>query len=340
MLQIVRSGPRVMMLKGETEGLDRVLADAFPVAMHTFESAIDSAGEGQTIVALHGSGDGEHREYRVLPSSAEDVLVALVNNASHILNSVRLLPRILFFRIFGDSDRVLEQMESDLKDGIIPGAVVRRGRLRSLLGTSRRNEIAVCFTRASLTGSVAVSDLLDTVLLVEEVVYHELYSFLRNRALWFFTEGLEGRTWNEMEIRIYDSWGYYTEHAKRLRIVLDALEIGMVLGEGWGKDYGHILIPVRVYRLRLFSFLSPELVKEILLGLEYDEEGGRLVDFDLYCGKDKISWGGVKRDKGGRPEVGEAAREKLFSRLRRNEREQLERLEKSVVKLRRDREAR
>ncbi|MDI9370148.1 MAG: hypothetical protein GX181_05470 [Synergistaceae bacterium] len=338
MLPIVRGGPRIMILKGEREELDRVLAEAFPVALHTFQSAIDAAGEGQTIVALHGDGERGRREYRVLPSSSDDVLAVLLNRAAGILDSVRLLPRILFFRIIGDSERVLEQMEADLDEGVIPDAVVKRGRLRSLLGVHRSNEIAICFTRASLRGPVAVSDFMDEVLLVDGVFYHDLYAFLRNRALWFFTEGLENRTWNEMEIRVYDTWGYYMDHVKRLRTVLDSLEIGMILGEGWGKDFGHILIPVRVYRLRLFSFLSPEQVKEILVGLEYAEDGDRLVDYDLYHGKDKISWGGMKRERGPRDQIGKTAREKLFSSLKSNDRELLQKLEERVVTLRKSRE--
>ncbi len=334
MLSIVRGGPRVLFLKGDRSGLDRTLASAFPVSMHSFESALDCAGEGQTIVALHGKEEGGRREFRVVSSSSDEVLAALVNDASCRLESVRLLPRILFFRIFGDKDRVVEQMEKDLAVGGIPGTTVRKERLRSLLGSSAKNEIAVCFTYAPLNGPIAVADILDDVLLVDRTAYHDLYTFLRSRGLWYFSEGLENRSWNEMEIRIYDSWGFFMEHAERLRTVLGSLEIGMILGEGWGKDFAHILMPVRVYRLRLFTFLSTLLVKEMLVGLEYAEDGSRLADFDLYSGRDKISWGGLKQRGSGRENLGKATRAKLYARLHDRDRDRLAELERRLIRLR------
>ena len=336
MISIVRSGPRVLILRGEREGLDKALTTVFDVTRHTFESALDCAGEGQTIVALHGQEEDGRREYRVVSSVAEEVLSALVNNAVCRLDSVRLLPRVIFFRVFGDSAPVFEQMEQDLAAGGIPGATARRVRLRYLLRESMKDEIAVCFTYAPLNGPVAIADILDDVLFVDHAPFQELFDFLRSRGLWYFSEGLENRAWNEMEVRIYDSWGFFMEHVERLRVVLGALEIGMILGEGWGRDFAHILMPVRIYRLRLFTFLSPLLVKELLVGLEYGEEGGRLADFDLYSGKDKISWGGLKDRKGGRENLGKKAREKLFARLRERDVERLSTLERKVLSLRRN----
>lgn len=334
MLSIVRSGPRVLFLKGDRSVLDHALSSAFPVTMHTFESALDYAGEEQTIVVLHGKEEDGRREFRVVASSSDEVLASLVNERSCRLDSVRLLPRILFFRIFGDKDRVLDQIEKDLAGGGIPGATVRRGRLRGLLGNARRNEIAVCCTHAPLNGPIAVADILDDVLFVEGTPFHDLNVFLRSRGLWYFSEGLENRSWNEVEIRVYDTWGFFMEHVERLRMVLGALEIGMILGEGWGKDFAHILMPVQIYRLRLFTFLSPLLVKELLVGLEYAENGERLADFDLYSGRDKISWGGLKDRRGGRENVGKRAREKLFSRLSERDRERLNALEHRLLRLR------
>ena len=334
MLSIVRGGPRVLFLKGDRSAMDHALSSAFPVTMHSFESALDCAGEGQTIVALHGKEDDGSREFRIVSSSSDEVLAALVNAGSCRLETVRLLPRILFFRIFGDKERVLDQIEKDLAGGGIPGATVRRGRLRALLGSSRRNAIAVCFTYVPLNGLIAVADMLDDVLFVEGTPFHDLNVFLRSRGLWYFSEGLENRSWNEMEIRIYDSWGFFMEHAERLRTVLGSLEIGMILGEGWGKDFAHILMSVQIYRLRLFTFLSTLLVKELLIGLEYAENGDRLADFDLYSGRDKISWGGLKDRGSGRGNLGKTAREKLFSRLSERDRERLNAMEHRLLRLR------
>ena len=93
-----------------------------------------------------------------------------------------------------------------------------------------------------------------------------------------------------MEIRIYDSHGHYRFHLERLKLVLEALEVGIAIGEGWGKDYAHILMPVQVYTLRILTFYDLSVIKKALMGLEYHEEGERFVDFDLYHNKRKINW--------------------------------------------------
>jgi len=294
--------------------------------MHTFQSALDCAGEGQSIIALHGREDDGSRGFRVVSSPADEVLAALFNANPEALESVRLLPRLIVFRIFGEKDRVLEQMEKDF------GA--RRGRLRSVLARSPEEGIAVCFTYAPLNGPIAMSDVEDDVLYVGNTSYEELHLLLRSRALWYFSEGLENRQWNEMEIRIYDSWGYFMEHYERLRIVLAALDTGMILGEGWGKDFAHILMPVQIYRVRFFTFFSAQIVKEILMGLEYAEDGTRLADIDLYSGREKISWGGLKTGMKRREHSGEVFRNKLFARLHESDKKRLHEAEENLLRLR------
>ncbi len=326
MLSIVRGGPRVLFLKGDRNAIAELLANRFSVTIHTFQNALDCAGEGQTIVALYGKEKDGRREFRVVPSPADEVLAALFNANPGFLESVRILPRLLVFRIFGEKERVLEQMEKDF------GA--KRGRLRSVLARSGKTGIAVCFTYAPLNGPIAMADVQDDVLYVENTSYEELYILLRNRALWYFSEGLENREWNEMEIRIYDSWGYFMEHYERLRIVLSALDAGMILGEGWGKDFAHILMPIQIYRLRFFTFFSSQIVKEMLMGLEYAEDGSRLADLDLYSGREKISWSGLKEKKNRREHSGEIFRNKLFLRLPENDRKRLLETEQKLLWLR------
>jgi hypothetical protein len=107
----------------------------------------------------------------------------------------------------------------------------------------------------------------------------------------------------------------------------------MILGEGWGRDYAHILMAVRIYRISFFTFLPPEGVKEILMGLEYDAEGERIADLDLYRGREKISWGGLLSKKGplqDRTALGRAFREKLSSRLPGDKAALLESMEREI----------
>ncbi len=316
MLSIVRGGPRVLLLSGEGEWLRSVLRARFPDAEEmTPERAFERADDWHTVVAFQ-EGEGIGHEALFLPTMTDEVLAALVNEQpGENLRSVRLLPRIILFRVFGNADRVMEQITEDYHG--------RRVVVRDVLPPLLEDSVAVFFTTTPLNRRVPRDSVRDEALYIQGLPYGELVESLNGRALWYFTEGLEEHRWNEMDIRIYDSWGFYMENYARVRTVLDGLEAGFILGEGWGKDYAHILMAVRVYRLRFFSFLPPEVIKELLMGLEYGEDGTRLVDIDLYSGKNKISWGGLKEKRANRQELGILFREKLLSRLYEGDRDRL-----------------
>lgn len=263
----------------------------------------------------------------MVDGASDEVLTLFLNeNGRNLFRSVRLVPRLLFFRVFGERERIIDQIARDYKG--------ERTRLRHVLRIPRRGSIAVCFTASPLNRPLSLDDMMDGVLCVNGVSYERLFISLRSRALWYFSEGLEDRQWNELEIRIYDSWGGYIEHCKRLRVVLESLEAGMILGEGWGKDFAHILMAVRVYRLRLFTFFAPKEIKGILMGLEYAADGTRLVDLDLYAGKEKISWGELNGHFPDRAVLGKTFRKNLFFRLFGNDRTCLDECERRILLLR------
>ena len=213
-----------------------------------------------------------------------------------------------------------------------------RGTLRHILRSPRRESVAVCFTQKALNQPLSMEDLFDEVLYIRHVGYEELLASLQNKALWYFSEGLENRQWNEMEIRITDTWGCFRQQYERLRLALEALEVGMILGEGWGKDFAHILMPIRIYKIRLFTFLSPRDVKEILMGLEYGSDGERLVDFDLYSRREKISWGGTAAREKNRDILGKRMRTELLQRLDPSVRQKLQQEEEELRGLRKSNE--
>ena len=93
-----------------------------------------------------------------------------------------------------------------------------------------------------------------------------------------------------MEIRIYDKYGAYNLHYNRMIEVFDDLDIGLVLGESWSKDYPKALLSVQIYRVRFFTFKEADELKRILLGLEYLRDGTRVVDYDVYCKNKKVGW--------------------------------------------------
>ncbi|MPL95957.1 hypothetical protein SDC9_42131 [bioreactor metagenome] len=330
MLSIVRGGPRLLLLSGNEDAMKSLVSSRFTCTEHTLEGAFDSAGEGQSVLLFRGGQWGSGRRFLMAAAAADEILALFLNSGAEARPvSVRIMPRLLFFRVFGEKERVIGQIARDYS--------AERGRLRSVLRVSKKGSIAVCFTAKPLNRPLSLADMMDEVLHVEGVSFETLLNSLRSRALWYFSEGLENRQWNELEIRIYDSWGRYLDHYERLRIVLESLEAGMILGEGWGKDFAHILMAVKIYRLRLFTFLPPSTIKEILIGLEYGADGSRLVDFDLYSGKEKISWGGLGgkgKERGERGSMGTALRAKLFSQLFPEDRQHLQEWESRILRQR------
>jgi hypothetical protein len=303
-----------------------LISSKFRCTEHTLEGAFDSAGEGQSVVLFRRGTKGKDRIFLMVEAAADEILAFFLNSGDCLVKTVRIMPRLLFFRVFGEKERVIGQIASDYSG--------ERGRLRSVLRVPKKGSIAVCFTTKPLNRPLSLADMMDDVLHVQGVSFEKLLNSLRSRALWYFSEGLDNRQWNELEIRIYDSWGRYLDHYERLRIVLESLEAGMILGEGWGKDYAHILMAVKIYRLRLFTFLPASVIKEILMGLEYAADGSRLVDFDLFSGKEKIAWGGmggVSREKNNRGSMGANLREKLLIQLSQEERDHLEEWERRII---------
>ncbi|NLB82626.1 MAG: hypothetical protein GX791_00105, partial [Synergistaceae bacterium] len=257
MLSIIRGGPRTLLLRGRKEELIKILSERILLEEHTLAEALDVAVEGQTILVV-SSGRKRGRGLWIADAPSEEILAFLISGkGKEHVDSAALLPRLLFFRIFGDKERVFQQMAEDYD--------VSRGTLRHIIRSPRRESIAVCFTQKALNQPITMEDLFDDVLYIKNTGYEELFASLQNKALWYFSEGLENRQWNEMEIRITDSWGCFRQQYERLRLTLEALEVGMILGEGWGKDFAHILMPIRIYKIRLFTFLSPRDVKEILI---------------------------------------------------------------------------
>lgn len=313
-----------MMIQGKEDQIKSLLRSRFSWGEYALKDAFDTAGEGHSVILFRGEGKKSERPLLVVDSPADEILALFLNDGNRGgLERVRLLPRLIFFRVFGEKEKVIEQIAADYS--------AERGRLRSVLYGPRRGRIAVCFTTNPLNRPIKVDDVMDEILHIEGESFEKLLDSLRSRALWYFSEGLENRQWNELEIRIFDSWGRYLDHYERLRIVIEGLDGGMILGEGWGKDFAHILMAVKVYRLKFLTFLPPSVVKEILIGLEYGADGTRLADFDLYAGKEKISWGDVGERTKERSSMGISLREKLYGRLPPEEKEELEEWERKIL---------
>ncbi len=308
MLTFVRGGPRVLIVRAKSEEWDRFLQERLHAIPYTTRDALDIAGEGQTVFLCTG-GEGRVRRPRVYfsPMEADDLLCRVLNEKRAIVDRVIPVPRLIAFRYFGDYRKIFDQILTEFHGS--------RGKLRHVMRKSSDLGAAVCFTEKSLNRPLGVADFEDDVLYVRQP-FERIFTILRNRGLDYFNEGLAQKEWNDVEIRMYDMEGLYDLHIRRMRIVMNALEAGLILGEGWGKDYAHILMPVRVYRIRILTFLPPEELKRIVMGLEYASNGDRFLDLDLYMNKKKIGWGDVMKERrGNRQTVGMERQRNLVSML-------------------------
>jgi len=325
MLSLVRSGSRGLFLRIAEPKVMKALDTGFSLTEKGYDDALNEAGEGQTLLFVPPCGmmRGEPRVF-LADCGPGEILAFLLNaRLAEGVARARLLPRTIIFRVSGEYGAMLEQMARDY------GA--RVGKIPSFLKWRDNGRTAVFFTASSLNRPIAMKDLFPDVLFVK-MPYEKLLRSLRSRAMTYFNEARGHADWRNLEIRLYDSWERYDLQVRRLRMILEEMEVGLLLGEGWGKDYAHVLMPVPVYRFHLATFLEPEKIKEILMGLEYGLSEERLVDLDLYEGKKKNSWGVMARKEEDRQMAGVRYRNELAERLTPRTRKMLAALEKELGK--------
>jgi hypothetical protein len=87
--------------------------------------------------------------------------------------------------------------------------------------------------------------------------------------------------------------------------------------------------------VNFFTFYEPSYIKKILMSMEYVDDGTRIVDYDLYMGKKKISWRDLTKDKKAtREELAMKYRKETLSNLTPDELEKLYAMEERVMETR------
>lgn len=190
-------------------------------------------------------------------------------------------PTIILMRSTGNREAMLSRLLKRFNGTRID--------FNSALAAGDRNHSLLALTQNRLSQSVGEEDIFHSTLLIPQPGVRVLDS-LRSEALVYITETLESHEWYELRINIFDSSERYDLHYRRLRTVLSALDLGMILGERWTEDHALALMSVLAFQVRLFTLSEPSEVKSVLVGLEYDDEGNRLVDMDLYYRNRKVTW--------------------------------------------------
>ncbi len=326
----IRMGSRLMFLRTDREEKLRDHLINFQGAkLVTFEQGMEEGSDESTMIFitkehLQKTRIEDAKYILLINDPASICLTNLINSqVSTLINRVDMGPSTIVMRIAGDEGLIKEEIKE-----LYSGKVLS---MAKAIDEGEDKDTILFLTYRQISTAIRTRDLLEGTLLIKQPGW-EVFKSLRSRGVLLITRSLENRKWYELRINIYDSKEKYEAHYDRLNYVLSKLEVGMVLEEGWTKDHALVLFSVLAYQIKLFTFYKPEEIKRILIGLEYDEEGKRLVDFDLYYRNKKISWVDIDRTKNRRNKVDEAVkyRKTLLEQLSKGEQEELRAMEAKI----------
>ena len=326
----IRMGARLMFLRTDQPEKVRDYLLKFQRAKTvTFEQGMEEGFDESTMIFiteenLQKTRIEDAKFILLIDDPASICLTNLINSqVSALINRVDMGPSTIVMRIAGDEELIKEEIKE-----LYPGKLLP---LERAIDEGEDKDTILLLTYHQISSVIKTQDLLEGTMLIKQPGW-EVFKSLRSRGVLLITRSLEKRKWYELRINIYDSKEKYEAHYDRLNYVLSKLEVGMVLEEGWTKDHALALFSVLAYQIKLFTFYKPEEIKRILIGMEYDEEGHRLVDFDLYYRNKKISWVDIDRTKSRRNKVEEAVkyRKALLQQLSKEGREELKAMEEKI----------
>lgn len=233
-----------------------------------------------------------------------------------------MAPRIIIMKTFGNTDKVIEQLVKDYQGKV--------GDFNEILENTNQGTVII-FTQKKIGEPISISDLHGRSVHINSD-YPRVMRELKIHDLKYLNMGFDNKDWYELVIKIYDSYGKYMLHYQRLLKVLEHLEVGFILGEAWGKDAATVFLSVGVYRIRFFTYYEPKDIKKILLGLEYLDDGTRIVDLDLYHKRRKIYWTDVMQKKvKDKEELSKIHRDEIFSQLSDTTKKEIIEMEKKIL---------
>ena len=294
----LRMGPRFLFLRTDSmEEIKKYLLDELAGENTSFHEGLDQATDDCTLCFLTDKDKlktslEDAREIILIKEVASVCLASIINShVGELIYRVDMGPASMVMRIAGNENKIIERLQLDFDGELVDWEEgIRKG---------EKGDTILSLTQKPINDRIKEKDFITPNILLPYPASY-VQKKLRNEGLLYITQSLEGGEWYELRINIYDSYGNYNEHYHRLIYILSRLEIGMVLGEAWTRDHALMLYSVLAFQIRLFTFYTPVEIKKLLMSLEYDLNGKRLVDFDLYYRNKKISWIDVDKKKGRR----------------------------------------
>ncbi|MDR5659630.1 hypothetical protein RH915_08995 [Serpentinicella sp. ANB-PHB4] len=326
----LRMGPRLLFIRTEAlEAVKKFFLEEMQGKETAFMKGMEDATEESSLIFLTDTTPvktdiGDAKAIIIVNQPASVCLATIINSQiAALVKKVDMGPSSIIMRTVGNKSSVVKQIANRF-DG-------RDLSLEAAVNQGEQGDTILFLTTKQLSRRLLSSDLLDTPLLLPYPA-QKVFRSLGSEGILYITQSLEERKWYELRINIYDTKEKYQEHYDRLNYVLSQLEVGMVLEEGWTRDHALAMFSVLAYQIRLFTFYKPEEIKRILLGLEYDHEGNRLADFDLYYRNKKVSWVDIdkKREKRNKVKEGIKYRRELVDNLSPEDREKLMELEQEL----------
>lgn len=322
----IRLGPRYLFLQTHNiKQIEHFYTQVLDGRLLPFAESFNRANEHCTIIFLMESEKATIEKASSViffPHGSSIALCHLVNhNLIQFIEKVQLGPGTIVMRVPRTGETLLEKIKTTYSS--------KEMDFYQAVQEGKNEDTILCITNQSLHHTIGVNSTLSTPLLIREQLT-VLFDDLRKDGLLYITNELEENQWCELKINIYDSEENYEMHYKRLIHVITHLDLGMILGESWTRDHALSLFSVLAYQVRLFTLYSPIYIKGILKGLEYDDKGNRLVDFDLYYKNKKVSAAQLKTDTHARlkSEKGVYFRKKLIQQLSPESLEYINHLEK------------
>lgn len=333
MVSLVRNGSRSIYITTKNrDSLTSFLEDNLNAKEMDIQVIQDRSREYQTLLYVTDLSSDEKEATKkitslLVPEEPINVLSSIItNHKTHMIETIRPGANLIIMRSTGNLDDVIKAVQKDLGGEIIA--------YKDYIKNDDSDYTIIGLTEKPISKGIVASDFNDNFLILKGE-YGKIKAELRMQALSYLNIGIGNKDWNEIEIRIYDKFNAYNLHYNRMMEVFDDLDIGIVLGESWSKDYPKALLSVQVYRVRFFTFKEPSEIKQILFGLEYLSDGTRIVDYDLYYKNEKFGWTSHLKSKlrkiAARDEEALIARNELFAKLSEDTIKEIEKIEKDIV---------
>ena len=255
-----------------------------------------------------------------------EILMQIVNHDSkRLISKSRMGPGIIIMKLIGDENEVINLVKEDFE--------AKSANMMTHLNEHSQGTV-ISFTKGDITKPVS-RESIHPISLHTDQDFKSVIQALRLQNLKYLNAGLHNEDWYELKIKIYDAYGHFDLHYKRLAYVLEKLDLGLILGESWGTDAATIFLSVGIYKVRFFTFYNPIHIKRILVGLEFLDDGTRVVDYDLYLKRRKIHWDALRDNEHKfRDALSHKFRQEIYSHLTDEEAAEMHEMEREILKSR------